>query len=106
MGVGPDYGAVDSPPVQQGHGDPRGLLDHVMVGENEPVGRENESGARADRAIVALARKTLDMDNRRTDFLGRPRNGLGIGVEQFTVRRRCISELLAAGVFGLVQHAA
>jgi hypothetical protein len=81
------------PAVRQHHLDVRRLLDHVAVGENQPVGGEDESraGAGLRRRTASWAGSSLPnvhRHHRRCHQLDRTGDGAGIGVEQVVIGKR------------------
>ena len=57
VGIGADDLRLELPPVEQAHGDLLGALDHVVVGQDVAVGRDDEPGAAAllDLGLLAEA---------------------------------------------------
>ena len=80
VGIGPDTIRQHRSTIRHHHRDAPGPLDHVMVGENQSVGRE------ADARTAAVL--DVDLDDGRPDRLDGANHGLRIRVEQFAVVNR------------------
>ena len=96
-----DQGRGEHPSVRQGDFDFVGRVDDVAVRENEAIRRDDKtrSAAARVRPLVSLAPGTphANVHHGWLNFLDDARNGLGIGVEQFSVRDRRLGLRLLCG---------
>src|SRR4029077_11883635 len=77
VGIGADTIRQHRSAVRHHHRDPSGPLDHMIVGENESVGREADAGT--------AAVFNVDLDHGRPYGLDGTNHRLRIRVEQFAV---------------------
>ena len=64
-----------------------GALDHVRIGEDKAVRRDDHAGSNAARAALVIA--NLHAHHGRADGVGHGGDGVGVGVEDFGIGGGC-----------------